>query len=109
MTIDFNDSHLLLTADGRLAEILWESIESVYVYKQDLEIVDRIATIIKIDGDLEVEINEEMDGWKPLVDALPEYLPNCRDFADWFMDVAFPAFDPKPTLIYRRLRVDQIM
>ena len=109
MTIDFTDSHLLLTTDERTAEIPWESIESVYVYKQDLVIVDRIATIIKIDGDLEIEINEEMEGWKPLVDAMPQHLPNCRDFADWFMDVAFPAFEPKPTLIYRRLSVDQIM
>lgn len=92
MTIDFNDSHLLLTADGRLAEILWERIESVYVYKQDLEIVDRIAAIIKLDGDLDVEINEEMDGWKPLVDALPQYLPNCRDFSDWVHGSRVPGF-----------------
>lgn len=109
MTIDFNERELLLTDDGRTGEIPWESIEAVYVYKQDLVIVDRIATVLKLDGGMDIEINEEMEGWKPLVDALPQHLPNCRDFADWYMEVAFPAFEPKPTLIYRRLSADEIM
>lgn len=109
MKIEFDDRKILLTHDGHEAEILWDSIESVFVYKQDLEIVDRVATLIKMDGDLDIEINEEMEGWKELVDVLPTYLSNCRDFADWYMDVAFPAFEPKLTMIYKRLRPDQIM
>ena len=104
MTIDFDDENILLTHEGQTAPIRWDSIESVFVYKQDLVIVDRIVTLIKVDGDLDIEIDEEMEGWKPLVDAMPKYLPNCRDFADWFMEVAFPAFEAKPTLVYKRLR-----
>lgn len=109
MKIEFDDKKIILTNEGQEAEIPWETIESVFVYKQDLVIVDRVATLIKMDGDLDIEINEEMEGWKELVDVLPKYLSNCRDFADWYMDVAFPAFEPKPTVIYKRLRPDQIM
>jgi hypothetical protein len=109
MKIEFDDKNLTLTHEGQVAEIPWETIESVFVYKQDLVIVDRVATLIKMDGDLDIEIDEEMEGWKELVDALPTHLPNCRDFSDWYMDVAFPAFEPKPTVIYKRMRPDRIM
>ncbi|MBX3267128.1 MAG: hypothetical protein KF831_10510 [Acidobacteria bacterium] len=108
MTIEFDSEGLKIIDDGRTAVVAWDSVDSVFVYKEDLVIVDRIVTLFKLDGDREFSIDEEMEGWKALVDALPMYLPNCRDFADWFMEVAFPAFEPKPALIFKRLRPDQV-
>ncbi|MDM7923008.1 MAG: hypothetical protein QUS14_11965 [Pyrinomonadaceae bacterium] len=108
MKIEFDDQNIRLIKDGQVAPISWGMIESVFAYKQDHVIVDRVVTLIKMDGGLEIEVDEEMEGWKELVDAMPKHLPNCRDFSDWYMEVAFPAFEPNPTLIYRRLNADQI-
>ena len=45
-------------------------------------------------------ISEDVEGWKELVDALPDYLPGCLPFHEWFFAVAFPAFEPNPTELF---------
>ncbi len=42
------------------------------------------------------------------MDDLPRFLPNCREFSDWFTEVAFPAFEVKPTIIFKRLSAQDI-
>lgn len=49
-----------------------------------------------------MEINEEMSGWKSLVDKLPTYLPGCLTFEEWFEGVAFPAVKHNLKVIYQR-------
>lgn len=102
MEIELNPEYLILPNKGQGLRIRWDEIDRILVYKQDLFVYDRIAAVISFADDSKVELNEEMPGWKKLVDDLPRYLSNCRDFSDWFMDVAFPAFEPKPMLIFQR-------
>lgn len=81
--------------------VAWQDVVRVEAFKRDLYSVDLICLAILL-GDKTVEINEEMDGWESLVDKLPEYLPGCQKFEQWFLVVAFPAFRPNFTVIYQR-------
>jgi len=64
--------------------------------------MDLICLDIVLRDDRTLEVNEEMDGWKSLVDKLPEYLPGCQTLEDWFPPVVFPAFKTNRTIIYLR-------
>jgi len=48
------------------------------------------------------ELNEEMNGWDSLVEALPRYLPGFKKSEEWFSDVAFPAFETNLTTLYTK-------
>jgi hypothetical protein len=49
-----------------------------------------------------IELDEEMAGWTSLTESLPRHLPGCKPWAEWFMTVAFPAFDTNAAEIYVR-------
>ena len=62
--------------------------------------IPRIAGVaICLNDNTEVEINEEMKGWEPLMRKLPEYLPGCKEFDEWFDVVAQPPFKENLTVI----------
>ena|SRR5689334_3905799 len=82
--------------------IAWRDTFSVEAFKRDLYSVDLICITFHLRDKKTVEINEEMDGWESLVRKLPEYLPGCQTFEEWCTEVAFPAFKPNLTVIYRR-------
>ena len=82
--------------------IAWRDTVSVEAFKRDLYSVDLICITFHLRDKKTVEINEEMDGWESLVRKLPEYLPGCQTFEEWYTQVAFPAFKPNLTVIYRR-------
>lgn len=81
----------------------WREVERVFVYKQDDFTVDRICmTFVSSGGGKVLEINERMRGWQYQIEDLPEHLPGCKPFHEWFMDVAFPAFEMNMTEIYKK-------
>jgi hypothetical protein len=82
--------------------IAWRDTISVEVFKRDLYTVDLICVSFHSRNEKSLEINEEMDGWESLMKSLPEYLPGCQTFGDWFTEVAFPAFKRNRTVIYHR-------
>jgi hypothetical protein len=82
--------------------IAWQDVVRVEVFKRDLYVVDLICVSLLLRDNKSVEINEEMEGWDSVVDKLPEYLPGCQKFAEWFQVVAFPAFKTNDTVIYQR-------
>lgn len=82
--------------------IAWRDTVRIEAFKRDLYAVDLICLNIVLTQGAPVEINEEMDGWESLVEKLPEYLPGCQTVEQWFQPVAFPAFKPNFTVIYRR-------
>jgi hypothetical protein len=93
-----------VTVENVRGEILlaWEDTLRIEAFKRDLYTVDLICLLIHLRDNRTLEIDEEMDGWKSLVDKLPEYLPGCQNFEQWFSAVAFPAFKPNITKIYQR-------
>ena len=82
--------------------IAWKDTIRIEVFKRDLFAMDLICLDIVLRDDRTLEVNEEMDGWKSLVDKLPEYLPGCQTLEDWFPPVVFPAFKTNRTIIYLR-------
>ena len=82
--------------------IAWRDTIRTEVFKRDLFAVDLICLTIVLRDDTALEVNEEMDGWKSLVENLPEYLPGCQTMEEWFPAVAFPAFKTNRTVIYSR-------
>lgn len=85
--------------------VAWQDVVRIDAFKRDLYVVDLICLRILLDDNATVEIDEEMEGWDSLVDNLPEYLPGCERFSEWFDKVAYPPFKPKLTVIYRRKTV----
>ena len=81
-------------------KLKWSEIDRLTVFKRDLFTVDLICLFLELSDDRAVELDEDMEGWKPFIDAVPSHLPGCK--ADWFSAVAFPAFAANPTEIYRR-------
>ena len=88
----------------------WQDVSQVTAFKRDLFTVDCICLFLARSDDIGVELDEEMASWKSFIEALPQYLPGCKPWSEWFMDVAFPAFETKLTLVYDRAstRTDQI-
>ena len=82
--------------------IAWQDVVRIEVFKRDLYVVDLICVSLLLRDNKSVEINEEMEGWDSVVDKLPEYLPGCKKFEEWFQMVAFPAFKTNSTVIYQR-------
>lgn len=84
------------------AEMAWKDVTTAIAFKRGCYTVDLICiALVGADGSLEV--NEEMSGWKGLVEALPGYLPGCLAEHEWFQQVAFPAFATNLVHIFRRV------
>jgi hypothetical protein len=92
----------LRTPEEKSVRIVWDDIVRLTLYKADLFSVDLICLHIKLRDDREFEVDEDMIGWSDLIDALPRQLPGCKQWEQWFQDVAHLAFASNPTEIYRR-------
>lgn len=86
----------------QVERVSWTEIESAYVYKRDAFTVDVICLAFRLKDGSSFELNESMAGWENLVENLPKYLSGCMEFHEWFMTVAFPAFEMNMTQIYPR-------
>lgn len=82
--------------------IPWAEINTIIVYKKDLYTSDLICMYIASTNDRVLEIDETTRGWENLVENLTHYLPTASTFEDWFLEVAFPAFETNPVIIYSR-------
>lgn len=95
------DTATVFQHDGsaRKTSLDWTEVNGVVAYKRDLIIVDLICIgFTTASGTLEVD--EEMEGWNALVDALPACLPGTRNRADWWDEVVNPAFAANPTVLF---------
>ena len=79
--------------------IQWRDVTSVTAFKRDLFAYDLICFALTTRA-VEFEIDEEMDGWQSLVDALPTYIPGFPNEAEWWAKIAQPPFatNPQPAL-----------
>jgi hypothetical protein len=83
-------------------EAEWPEVSRVVAYKRDALTHDVVALAFLLKGRTGIDVHEDMEGWEGLLNKLPEYLPGCQAFEQWFLAVAFPAFAMNPTDIYRR-------
>lgn len=82
--------------------MLWAEVCRATAFKRDLFTVDCICLFLACPDGTGFELNEEMARWNSFVEALPQHLPGCRQWPDWFAAVAFPAFVQNETEIFRR-------
>lgn len=82
--------------------IAWGDIVCVVAFKRDWLTVDCICLAFATADGMTTEVNEEMEGWEALTDALPNYLPGSKNWNECFSQVAFPAFATNETLIFER-------
>jgi hypothetical protein len=82
--------------------IAWSDIVRVVAFKRDWLTVDCICLAFATADGTTTEVNEEMEGWEALTDALPKYLPGSKDWSECFSQVAFPAFATNETVIFER-------
>ena len=83
--------------------LTWNEVISIKAFKRDLYVVDLICLGIELRDGSAIEVDEEMSGWDSLVQKLPEYLPECKSFGEWFHLVGFPAFQLNMTSIFERV------
>ena len=83
---------------------LWRDVLRIDAFKRDLYTVDVICLAFVLSDDTEVEIDEDMKGFPSLVQKLPEYVPGCQTWDQWFRPVAVPAFELNLTTIYQKER-----
>lgn len=83
-------------------KIEWENVKEIYVYKRDAYVIDVIAMAFRMADENAFEINENMAGWQTLIDELPILFSGVMPFHEWFVEVAFPAFDMNLIQIYKR-------
>jgi hypothetical protein len=77
----------------------WRDVTSAAVFQRDCFSVDLLCLAFFVQAE-NVEVNEEMPGWKELVKTLPTYLPGCHAFEQWFYVAAFPAFHTNMTTVF---------
>jgi hypothetical protein len=82
--------------------IAWNDIVRVVAFKHDWLTVDCICLAIATKDGKTTEVNEEMDGWEALTDALRKQLAGSKDWTECFSQVAFPAFATNETVIFEK-------
>ncbi|MFO0812521.1 MAG: hypothetical protein U0796_04850 [Gemmatales bacterium] len=82
--------------------VAWSNIVRVVAFKRDLFTVDCICLAFAMADGMTTEVNEEMEGWEALAEALPEYLPGSKIWSECFSQVAFPAFATNETVMFER-------
>ena len=95
-------SWLTIENEKGSSSLAWAETVSIRAFKRDLLAVDQICLVIELRDGRGMEVHEEMNGWDSLVQKLPEYLPGCKSFGEWFAVVAFPAFQLNMTMIFER-------
>jgi hypothetical protein len=104
--IAFNAEGFIISSAGRsphpVAKMQWSQVQRVTVFKEDWFTVDCICLAMGAVDDKALWVDEDMAGWQVFVEALPNYLPGCTPWNNWFSDVAFPAFATNLTEVYNR-------
>lgn len=99
------DENRITVSDARSAStdsIYWQSIRRVSAFKRDLLTYDQVCVAFAIDNGTSIEIDESMENFVDLMEAAPDHLSGFVAFADWYLDIATPAFETKLTSLYER-------
>jgi hypothetical protein len=79
----------------------WNEVVSVFAFKRDIYSYDLIRFAFETAEGC-VEVGEDMEGWRTLIDTLPDYLPGILAERDWFEKVALPPFATNWTTLFTR-------
>jgi hypothetical protein len=86
--------------DGETKTFYWDKITSIIAYKVDQITVDSIIIEVYADGTA-IRMEDQMAGSMKFMETAANKLENFRE--DWYMVVAFPAFETNLTIIYEKI------
>ena len=104
LEIRCGETGLVLTNRGSSqtdVSLEWKEVETVIAYKRDVFAHDLICLAL-VTRRGTIQVHEEMQGWSKLIDQLPSVLPGTLAPLGWWERVAFPAFAPNPTTLFKR-------
>jgi hypothetical protein len=78
----------------------WADICRATAFKRDLFAIDCICVRFGLLDGTEIEVDEDMAGWKRFLEVLPHQLSGCKPQSEWFSTVALPPFAANPIQIY---------
>lgn len=82
-----------------VGDVLWSEIVRIDAHKEDLLIVDMIVlTLFTGDGRF-VQVDDDMVGFNIFDEEMPRRFSGMRE---WFMAVAFPAFERNEMTIWEK-------
>ena len=88
--------------------LTWNEVTSVIAYKRDCFSVDQIRLLIEGTNDNRcVEVTEEDDGYKRLIEEMPVRLRGFPLPSEWWEKVALPPFELCWTQLYTREAGDE--
>lgn len=89
----------ILQGGTQTAEVQWNDVREVFIYKKDLIATDLICIGFRISDDgTHMVLHEEGNYWESLLEWLPKVFPGIR--TDWHQDVVLPPFEPCLTLLW---------
>ena len=93
----------MLFSDGSVSTFRakWTEIARVVAFKRDIYAYDLLCMAFEVDG-LSFEFDEEMEGWKSMIDSLPGYLPGFPRPDEWWKAVVLPPFATNMTQLFPR-------
>lgn len=95
----YSDGSFTLGSDKEAKTIEWNDIDLISAYKQDLLTVDCIVIGIHFRQG-SVSISDQSEGFVKFMELASQKLPHFNK--DWFMELAFPAFETKQMIIYKK-------
>lgn len=104
----YDESRLCVEEPGADPTALrWDDVKEIFAFKDDVFGYDIICIGFRLDDEGKyLKIDEEFEGFKELLVFLPTVFPAVR--ADWFFEVAFPAFATCLVSLWGEKRIEQI-
>jgi len=102
---DLNIRYQWFTDSGKTRNeglLRWSEIAEVAVFKRDMYVYDLICLTVKHNNGELIEVDEDDILWLKLVDYLPVRLDGALPFGEWYIDVAFPAYETSLKAIYSK-------
>lgn len=88
-------------SDGstKSAAMKWSEISRVAAFKQDLQAYD-VLCVALTGSEGTMIVDEEMDGFDAMIDALPARVPGAPSVESWWEKVVKPPFATNWTVLY---------
>jgi len=82
-----------------LSAFRWDKVDEIQTYKHDNFVTDEICLAFVI-GDRLFEVSEEDQGFKQIMEVLPDRFPGLSE--SWYLDVMEPAFASNHRVLWQR-------
>lgn len=88
-----------------VSRVRWSEVTKILTYKIDLLTTDCICLLFELsNGQHPIQVSEEWEGFTELFTPMTENFPSIPQ--NWYLEVMFPAFETKQSIIYESVRTN---